>query len=333
MQNLIEIYIQEVTRRLPEKNRSDIALELRSTIEDMLPDEYKEEDVKAVLEKLGNPVALAGGYRDQPMYLIGPRYYDLYISLLKMILPIAVVVSFITMVASYFIQYNGEQDFVNFITTLITKGIITLLEVGVGVFFWMTIVFAIIERTDTSKGTDPLTNSLSKWTPEDLKQITYVPKKRSISKAEVFGAFIWTAIWAAFYFNADHLIGRFENRGNGLEFVQPLFHQDVLIGYWPLVVTIIALEAGLALYKYVKGHWTNRLAIFNLIVESAAMIVLLILFLNPNLFETEFFNNMANTFSFSSTQLQFSFISITFVVVLVFAVISIVDGFRKARIK
>ena len=63
--NLIEIYIQEVTRRLPEKSREDIALELRSTIEDMLPDDYSEEDVKSVLEKLGNPAALASGYRDQ----------------------------------------------------------------------------------------------------------------------------------------------------------------------------------------------------------------------------------------------------------------------------
>ncbi|MGN1385564.1 MAG: HAAS signaling domain-containing protein, partial [Bacillus sp. (in: firmicutes)] len=59
---LIDIYIQEVTRRLPEKSREDIALELRSTIEDMLPDEHTEQDVKAVLEKMGNPATLAGGY-------------------------------------------------------------------------------------------------------------------------------------------------------------------------------------------------------------------------------------------------------------------------------
>ena len=76
--NLIEVYIQEVTRRLPEKSREDIALELRSTIEDMLPDDYNEEDVKLVLEKLGNPASLASGYQDQPMYLIGPRYFDVY---------------------------------------------------------------------------------------------------------------------------------------------------------------------------------------------------------------------------------------------------------------
>ena len=41
--NLIDIYVQEVTKRLPEKNREDITLELTSTIEDMLPDDYNEE--------------------------------------------------------------------------------------------------------------------------------------------------------------------------------------------------------------------------------------------------------------------------------------------------
>lgn len=62
---LIEIYIQEVTRRLPQKIRTDIALELRSTIEDILPDNYREEDIKAVLNQLGNPVVLANGYKEQ----------------------------------------------------------------------------------------------------------------------------------------------------------------------------------------------------------------------------------------------------------------------------
>lgn len=83
--NLIEIYIYEVTRRLPEKNREDIALELQSTIEDMLPVDYSEKDVKMVLEKLGSPVTLASGYGDRPMHLIGPRYFNVYVTLLKMI--------------------------------------------------------------------------------------------------------------------------------------------------------------------------------------------------------------------------------------------------------
>ncbi len=51
--SLIDMYVQEVAKRLPEKNREDITLELRSTIEDMLPDDYNEDDVKSVLEKIG----------------------------------------------------------------------------------------------------------------------------------------------------------------------------------------------------------------------------------------------------------------------------------------
>lgn len=133
--NLIEIYIHEVTRRLPEQSREDIALELRSTIEDMLPDDHGEEEVKAVLAKLGNPAVLASEYRDQPMHLIGPRYYELYITLLKMIIPIAVMVALIAMTAEYLIGYSGDKSVVNIVTTVISKGIASILEVGIQVFF------------------------------------------------------------------------------------------------------------------------------------------------------------------------------------------------------
>ena len=53
--NLIEVNIQEVTRSFPEKIGEDIALELRSTIADMLPEHYGKEEVKDVLCKLRKP--------------------------------------------------------------------------------------------------------------------------------------------------------------------------------------------------------------------------------------------------------------------------------------
>lgn len=133
--NLLEVYIQEVTRRLGEKNREDIALELRSTIEDMLPDDYGEEDVKKVLEKLGSPVKLASGYRDQPMYLIGPRYFDVYVTLLKMILPIATVISLISVITVYFIDYNGHGADIKDVMDIIGIGIWRMIEVGIQTFF------------------------------------------------------------------------------------------------------------------------------------------------------------------------------------------------------
>ena len=110
------------------KNREDITLELRSTIDDMLPEDYNEKDVKSVLEKLGSPVSLANGYLDRPMHLIGPRYFDVYTTLLKMIIPIAAVIALISMVAENFIGYSGDQAVLNVIFQLIGKGIGEILK-------------------------------------------------------------------------------------------------------------------------------------------------------------------------------------------------------------
>lgn len=330
--NLIEVYIQEVTRRLPEKSQADIALELKSTIGDMLPDDYNEEDVKDVLSKLGSPAALAAGYRDQPMHLIGPRYFDVYVSLLKMILPIAAAISLISIAAEFIFNFNRDETIINALLELMGYGIWRLMEVAVQVFFWLTIVFAIIERMDKGKEQHPLSPSLKPWTPDDLKSITYIPKKKAISKFEVFGSLMWTAIWATLYFYADRLMGIYRGGGEGLEFKIPAVNQDVLLGYWPIVVIIIALEAGLALYKLIIGQWTKRMAIFNTVLELFATIVFIFILLNPSLLQAEFIAYMTDLFSISAAQLKSWLLSSIIIIFIIYAGISIYDGIRKSRI-
>ncbi|HZH62128.1 MAG TPA: hypothetical protein VEY70_21695 [Metabacillus sp.] len=328
--SLVEIYIQEVTRRLPEKNREDIALELRSTIEDMLPDDYNEGDIKDVLEKLGSPVTLARGYRDQPMHLIGPRYFDVYVTLLKMILPIAAVISFISIIAEYFFGYTGDEAIINGALHVMGEGIWRLIELGIQVFFWLTLTFAIIERTDKGKDEQPLTACLQKWTPDDLKNITYVPKEKAISKFQVFGSFLWIAIWATLYFYANQLIGVYENAGSGLEFVTPAMNQHVLLQYWPIVVIFIGIEILLTLYKLIKGQWTKRMALYNTIVELIGTVVLILILINPNLFTSDYIIYMEDLFSVSANQFKTSLIGGILLIYVVSAAINVYDGYRKA---
>jgi hypothetical protein len=330
--NLIEVYIQEVTRRLPEKSRADIALELRSTIEDTLPEDYSEKDVKVVLEKLGSPAALANGYRDQPMHLIGPRYFDVYVSLLKMILPIAAVIAVISMVAEYFIGYSGDEAIMNVVLTIMGKGIWNVIEVGIQVFFWLTLVFAILERMDKEKDQQPLSASLKKWTPDDLKNIPYIPKKKAISKFDVFGSLMWTAIWATLYFYADHLVGVYEGGGEGLRFVIPALDQGVLMGYWPIVVAVIAFEVGFALYKLVKGQWTKQMALFNAVFELLSTIVFIVILINPALFNQDFLVYMSDLFSTTAKQIETWIFSGAIIAFVVSAAINVYDVFRKARV-
>ncbi|MBT2757491.1 hypothetical protein J7E71_16365 [Mesobacillus foraminis] len=330
--NLIEVYIQEVTRRLPEKNREDIALELRSTIEDMLPEDYGEEDVKTALKKLGSPISLAAGFSDRPMHLIGPRYFDIYVTLLKMILPIAAVISVISMIAQYFIGYGGDEAALNVALSLMGQGIWTVFEVSVQVFFWLTVVFAVIERTDQGKDQQPLTPSLKKWTPEDLKNISYVPEKKAISKCQVFGSLMWTAIWATLYFYADHLVGIYKGGRDGLEFVAATFNQEVLLRYWPIVVMVIGFEIALALYQLIKGQWTKRMALSNTALQLMATIVFIVILINPNVLRAEFVTYMADLFTITANEFKTWIVGGGIFIFLLSAAINVWEGFRKARI-
>ncbi|WP_077617451.1 HAAS signaling domain-containing protein [Bacillus sinesaloumensis] len=333
MTNLIDVYIQEVIRRLPEKMREDIALELRSTIEDMLPEEYREDDVKRVLEKLGNPVKLANEYSDRPMHLIGPRYFDVYVTLLKMIVPIAAVVALIAMFGEYFIGYRGNEAIINVLLDLIGFGIWRVIDVSIQTFFWFTLVFAIIERVDHKKDNTPLTTNLQKWTPDDLKNITYIPKKKAISKFEVFGSLLWTAIWVTLYLKANQLLGIYEGSNDGLEFVIPALNQEVLLSFWPVVVVVVGLEIALVLYKLIQGQWTKRMAFFNTGLQIFSTIVFFIITLHPSIFNQNFILFMTDLFGIPNQQFKTWLIVTVLVSFIVSAAINIFDGIRKSNIR
>ncbi|HCG4536157.1 TPA: hypothetical protein NJY08_005010 [Salmonella enterica subsp. enterica serovar Typhi str. AG3] len=329
--NLIEVYIYEVTRRLPNKNREDIGLELKSTIEDMLPEKYSEDEVKKVLVELGNPAVLASEYNERPMHLIGPKYYDLYMSLLKMIVPIAVVIAFISVVAKYLVGFESGDTVLNMGLMILGEGIWSILNVFMQVFFWLTLTFAILERADHNEDKYPRTMSLQKWTPDDLKNISYIPQNRAVSKGYVFGSLLWTAIWGTIYFNADHLAGVYEGTGEGLEFILPALNQEVLNSFWPLIVIVIGLEIAFTLTLFIKNQWTKKIAFFNVIREVIGVIVLIFLITNSNLLNPEFLAYMSNILNIAADQIRNFIIGLTLILFPIFSIYNSMEGYRKAN--
>jgi hypothetical protein len=327
---LIELYIQEVTRRLPEKNRADIALELQSTIEDMLPEDHTEQDVKAVLLKLGDPVTLASGYRDRPMHLIGPRYYDVYICLLKMILPIAAVISLIALVGDNPFRDTGNTV-MEAILKIIGKGISGIISTGIQVFFWLTLSFAILERLDTSKDQSPVTKDLKPWTPENLKDIPNISKIKAVPMIEVFASLLGLSVFAALYFNAANLLGVYEKRNGSLIFVTPSFNQDVLNSYWLLVSCVIIIGVLLAIYKLFLGRWTLKLAFFHAIYQLLYTLAFIIIISNPDLLNPEFLAYQRTLFSIDEwkSSIYWGLILLS----IIFAAYDTYQGFRKAKIR
>ncbi len=89
--DLIDRYVYAATRSVPERQRRDVADELRASIRDQIDDRAASgEDLRtaerAVLLELGDPDKLAAGFSDRPAYLIGPRYYFEWWRLLKLLL-------------------------------------------------------------------------------------------------------------------------------------------------------------------------------------------------------------------------------------------------------
>ncbi|GAF71800.1 unnamed protein product, partial [marine sediment metagenome] len=80
--SLIDRYVYEVGRHLPRKNRSDIQVELRSSLIDALEDragrEPTEAEIVELLKEFGPPKVVAASYYPEGQYLIGPPLYPLF---------------------------------------------------------------------------------------------------------------------------------------------------------------------------------------------------------------------------------------------------------------
>lgn len=332
---LIDRYIGEVTRRLPAKEREDIGQELRSTMEDLLPDGYSEKEERELLVKFGDPAVLAGKYRSQPMYLVGPRFFDVYLTLLKIIIPVVVTVVLVVLVITSIFSNAGEASVVTVIVRLIGDALSAAFDVALHVFFWVTLVFFIIEwvdRENRAAGKKPLQLPETGWTPDDLASSQEIlPKKKVIARSEPSVDLIWTAIWASVYYNADKFVGIYEEGANGLEMVTPAFNQDVLMSYWPLVLLIIVLQVAMDLWKWTRRRWDLKLATFNFAAQTLSVLAFFLIFRNPDIFAAGFLTRLETLFG-SLDALNWIVGGLIFTVAL-FSAIDIFQGFRKAAIR
>jgi hypothetical protein len=330
--NLIHLYINEVTRRLPEKTQEDISLELRSNIEDMLPEDYTEEDVKMVLTKLGNPAELAQKYSGKPNYLIGPAMYSSYLYVMKISLVVALCITFLTRFFEGIIQHQGEISIFSLMLTIFLDILIGSLLVSFQVFTWVTLTYAFLERavsiSDYVKNTE--------WTPDDLLALTHTPK-RSIPRSEPIFELFFTVLWASIFLNASNLLGWYTQQGTGLEDLKlaaPLFQADVLKVYLPGIAAIFALEMFIAIYKLYTGRWNKGLAWINTLSNLVFISFYCIMLLNPELFNNDFISLTMNSFGVqpeNHDEVWSNWIWASAAIVILISIVDMAKGFRNSR--
>ena len=281
---MIERYLYAVGKKLPLNQKDDILKELRSIIMDNLDDitggsEPTDGDITQVLLKMGAPSEVAKRYRSGPSWLIGPKYYDLYMLILKIVLAASAGGYLISLIVSMFTQTGGiVERFVSIIVQFF--GIIPGLFAAIGS---VTLIFAIIERA-VKKPIDIDLGEGAKWHPSKLDP---VPDKGDIVKPleSILGIVFTVFAMVIFNFYANKLGLYFAPDGIERGWVMvSIFNTKALEIYLPLWNVAWALSIGLSGWLLGTGKHNLGTRIFELCITALNVGILFYMSGGPALF-------------------------------------------------
>ncbi len=257
--NLIERYIHEVGRQLPAKNRSDIQVELRSSLEDALESKVDGEptkaDVVALLKEFGTPKEVAATYYPAGQYLIGPSLYPLFWMVIGIVLAATIGAQLLALGIGFF--FNQEaMDPVRAAMSLLNS-----VPVALGM---VVIVFIILQRF----GVQPELMD-SEWDPHNLPQID--ADEEPVKRGERIFSIIMTVVL---------LITLLFFQGQ-ISFVYSSGWQTLanpVIGQYILLISLALLFGiGLDIYLLWQGRWDTTSRLVKIAANVFSIIILFLL--------------------------------------------------------
>lgn len=284
---LIDRYVYAVTQRLPEKQREEISKELRGLIEDMLEEqaphgEPREEDAEHVLLRLGPPAQMAAKYRGYERYLIGPGLYDSYLSTIKVV-SLAILISMTVLFVLEAILEPGE------VLNHFVDSLVSLFITGTQGFFWVTLVFALIEYGIQKQPSLKDSPSGSKWEPGSLPQ---VPDVRSqIKLAEPVGGIIFTILFTVLFMFGHDLIGAHRIQDGTLISI-PVMNADVIGRFLPFIGALGALAVLREIWKIVARRRTLALLVYHIGLSLLGLVFAVILVKSPDFWNAGFLGQL-----------------------------------------
>lgn len=266
---LTQRYIAATMKSLGGGAHEDVQAELAASIADAVEAELESgcgplEAERRVLTGLGDPEVLAAGYADRPLHLIGPRYYLMWRRLLKLLLlivPSTAVGGVIIgqLLAGASLGQTAGQAAVAGITTI------------VHVAFWLTVVFAVFDRTGADLGVT--------WSVDRLPEV----QSASLDRGSLMGSMV-LALMVILAMAWDGLFGLVRMDNTRL----PLFGPD----FWPWmgggVVVLMLGEVAVSLHILRGGQWKVPHAVAKTVLALALATILLVPLSQDALFNDDF---------------------------------------------
>jgi len=343
MNKYIQAYLNEVNKYLSKEDQDEVTKELTANIYDMLhEDDSDDEQVKEVLNNLGDPVALASSYSTKPNYLISPRVYPEYIITLKKYLPmIMLAFAIITNLSNIFeVVSHTNVDGLEVTRSVISSFISGALNGLFQGFAWITIGFVIYDRNikkansnwEVKKGylrydkDNEYDNET--WTADklDISKENIVKDEKVIPLSTIIGNIISTLIGLAFILalTSEHLPFIFNiNHSLNVETIpfSPEFMHNVLI-FGGITGVISLLNS---IYALVIRRYTPKFFIANTITNIVSVIAMIIIFTTPNILFHDLSYNLNQVISFQ----WYSVRNISIVVMIIVAVVDIYSVGKK----
>lgn len=224
--DMIDRYVYQVTKRLPNNARKDIEQELRTLITDMLDEKTQgntpgKQHIDAVLGELGSPYELADKYRDSSHYLISPAIYPAWLFVLKIVMgavllgiAISSVLGLLSEESVVWYEYLGS----------------CLASLFGGLFMafaWVTLIFAIIERRGLN-----VKELMPEWDIASLPPVS--THEISIPIWGPIAEITFTIVVMLIFLLSPQLIGAY-SIDNGVKVI-PVFDLEVLRAIIPLLL-------------------------------------------------------------------------------------------------
>lgn len=304
---LTDRYVEATLSWVPPSKRADIDRELRASIADAVDarveaGEARAEAEVAVLTELGDPARLAAGYVERPLHLIGPALFLDYIRLLRTLLVIVVPIA---AAAVLVVQLLQDGPVVNLVGSVVS----TIITTALHVFFWTTLVFALLERLPGAK--PPLTGP---WTPDRLPE----PRVRRPHLSDLIAEAVWVAFVIAALLLAPSLSPERDGGGNPINILNPWLW-DAGVVY--VLIGLVALGLVVSVASYYQGRWTVSRTVAAAVLEIALPSMLIWLASN---------DRMVNPAFVDAVGWQPSVIDIIHINVIILGAVAIVAAVIKA---
>ncbi|MFE5672359.1 permease prefix domain 1-containing protein [Agromyces sp. NPDC056523] len=268
---LTDRYVWAAARRMPEAQRTEFGRELRERIGDevdaRLADGTAPADAeRAVLVELGDPDALAAEYADRPMQLIGPRYFLAWRRLLTLLYAIVLPIAGAGLLLAQLLAGAEPGEIAGSVVS-------TLLALVVHLAFWVTLVFAILERS-------PQTQALAPWTPEQLRELPDTGRSGRLS--DLIASLVFLTLFAVVI-----VWQQAEPFAFGAADAMPILDPELWSFWLPYFLVLIVLEMLFAIAVYAWG-WNWWLVAANVVLNVAFTVPALWLFATGQLLNPEF---------------------------------------------